>query len=136
MPLPVAIQRSAGVVLQEIDYPVQDAQAKADATGTATVTYGQVDPTEIWRVERIVVQHNSTKQLAVTVYVGAGTPSTIQGRDWTPLPPGVVGVAEYPRYLTVPGGAGLTVQATGANAGDVITVSTQYALVQRVPGGS
>lgn len=134
MPLPVAIQRSAGVVLQEIDYPVEDMQAKANAAGVATVIYETVDPAEIWRVERIIVQHNSAKQLTVTVYVGTGSPIAIQGRDWTPLPPGVVGVAEYPRYLTIPGGSGLTIQATGANSGDVVTVSVQYALVQRVPG--
>lgn len=134
MALPRAVQITTGVVLQVVDYQVVPMQVKADASGTATATYDQIDPLYLWRVERLVVQHNSTNSLTVTVYGGAVGPINI--RDWTPVPAGFIGIAEYPTPMTVLGGQQLEVVATGANPGDVLTVSAQYALVQRVPAGS
>lgn len=135
MALPRALALSSGVGLQVIDYQVVPAQAKADANGIALVSYGIIDPDYLWRVERLVVQHNSTNQLTVGVYGGNGAPQVTDLRDWTPIPSGFIGVAEYPQLMTVLGGSFLSVQATGAHPGDILTVSAQWTLVQRVAGG-
>ena len=136
MALPRALALSSGVGLQVIDYQIRPAQAKADATGTALVAYDIIDPDYLWRVERLVVEHNSANQLAIGVYGGSGAPQVTDLRDWTPLPTGFIGVAEYPQPMTILGGSFLSIQATGANPGDVLTVSAQWALVQRVSGSS
>ena len=137
MALPRATALSTGVALAVVDFQVLPAQAKAGADGTALVAYGVIDPSYLWRVERIVVQHSSTSpNVAATVYGGSGTPQDTDFRDWTPIPPGFKAVAEYPQPMTVLGGSFLSVQATGMNPGDTLTVSAQWALVQRVPAGS
>lgn len=137
MALPRAIATTGGgLVLAVVDYQVLALQAKADANGNALVAYDQIDPLQLWRVERLVVQLTSTVQVNVTVYGGSSTPQRIDARDWTPVPAGFVGVAEYPQPMTIPGGSFLSVQATGCTPGDTMTVSAQWALVQRVPAGS
>lgn len=136
MALPRALQTQSGVALQVIDYQVLPQTAKADANGTALVQYGVIDPSYLWRVERLVVQHTSTNGgVAATVYGGSGAPAANDFRDWTPIPAGFKAVAEYPQPMTVLGGSFLSVQATGMNQNDVLTVSAQWALVQRVPAG-
>lgn len=130
--LPTAVQTTSGVVLQVIDYVVQPLQAVANSAGIATITYDTVDPSQLWRVERIVLSTDSPLPLDCTVYGASILPINI--RDWTPLPVGFNAVAEYPQPVTIQGGAELQIVATGAAPGDVLTANVQYALVQRVPG--
>ena len=138
MPLPVALQLSQGVALQVVDYQVQPLTGKLDATGSLVLSYDTIDPTQLWRVERVVVQHASAKQLTCTVYGGNDprTPQARDVRDWTPIPSGFIAVAEYPQPMTVLGGSFLSVQLTGGNQNDTVVVSAQWALVQRVVAGT
>lgn len=136
MALPKAVANTSGIALQVVDFQVLPRQALADATGTALVEYDVIDPDYLWRLERLIVQHNSTNQVTVTVYGGSGAPQRIDTRDWTPIPAGFIGVAEYPQPMTINGGSFLSVQGLGMNPGDALTVSAQWALVQRVPAGS
>jgi hypothetical protein len=132
--LPTAIAQTSGIVLQDVDYVVDPQNVKATSTGTATVSYDQVEGGYYWRVERIVVTTTATVQTTVSVYVG-DTSLPINLRDSTPLPVGYSAVAEYPAYLTVPGGQQLQVVVSGGAAGDAVTSTVQYRLVQRVAGG-
>jgi hypothetical protein len=134
--LPRAIQQTQGVALQVVDYAFWDDNGVAGSSGTVTLTADPIDSLQLWRVERIVVQVNSTNQTTCTVYGGNGTPIAIQARDWTPIPAGFVAVAEYPQPMTILGATSMTIQVTGCTAGDTVTTSVQYALVQRVPAGS
>lgn len=138
MPLPRAVQLTQGVALQVVDYQTRPLTGKLDATGSLVLAYDGIDPDQLWRVERIVVQHSSAKQLTITAYgtTDPRTPQPIDVRDWTPLPSGFIGVAEYPQPMTVLGGSFLAIKATGGNPGDTVTVNAQWALVARVPAGS
>lgn len=138
MPLPVALQLTQGVALQVVDYQVQPITGTLDATGSVLLTYDTIDPTQLWRVERVVVQHSSAKQLTCTVY-GGNDPRTPQARDirdWTPIPSGFIAVAEYPQPMTILGGSFLSAKLTGGTQGDTVAMSAQWALVQRVPAGT
>ena len=136
MPLPVAVQRARGVELRVVDYRVEPMQALADSTGTATLTSKlAVDPDQIWRVERLVVQSTSGNLLNLQVTDG-NTPSggiNFGLRDFGQQPKGFPQVAEYPAYLTLLGGQQFTLIATGAVANDVVAASLQYQIVMRVP---
>jgi hypothetical protein len=127
-PLPVAVGQSTGVALQVVDYT--SAQTQATATGsTVELEFDQVESGYLWRVERVVITTTSAGQLHAAVYAGYPSPGNL--RDATPIPAGLSGIAEYPVYLTVPSGVALTVQASGAAPGDVVTVHVQYQLVIR-----
>lgn len=138
MPLPVALQLSQGVALQVVDYQTLPRTGTLDATGSAIIAYDGIDPSQLWRVERLVIQHSSKKQLTITVYGTSDprTPQPIDIRDWTPLPSGFIGVAEYPQFLTILGGSFLAIGVTGGTQGDTVTVNAQWTLVARVPAGS
>jgi hypothetical protein len=131
--LPTAIAQTSGVGLQDVDYVVDPQNVKAASGGTATVTYDQVEQGYYWRVERIVVTTTSTAQTTVSVYVGDVSPINL--RDSTPLPVGFSAVAEYPAFLTVPGGQELQIVVSGGATGDAVTATVQYRLVQRIAGG-
>lgn len=131
MTLPVAVQTAYGVELRVIDIQVKNLQAVANATGTATVQAADsVDPTQMWRIERLVVSSTSTQQLTLQIENGQG-----DLRDYGICPAGYPQVAEYPRTLTLLGGEQFTLIATEAEEGDVVKVSVQYQIVARVPGG-
>lgn len=122
----------SGVALQVIDYTEQEIIATADATGTAFAAYDQIDSSQLWRVERIVVNGTSAAPSEVTVYQGS-TVIPQRARDWSPLPVGFVAIAEYPSYLTILAGSCLALNITGANPGDAFYIVAQYQLVARVP---
>lgn len=130
--LPRAVAQERGLALQVADYPVIDLQTKAAASGTARIDCDQVEQGFLWRVERIVVTTTSATQVTVTAYAGDTTP--IKLRDSTPLPVGFSAVGEYPAFLTILPGTNLIVLVTGGAAGDTVTASVQYQLVQRAAG--
>lgn len=131
LPVPAALTR--GVTFQIIDYGEAELQAIADATGTATITWPYLQQGQYWRIERLVVAGNSSAECFVFVYQG-DTVLPQRQRDGTPLPPGIIGVSEYPAYLTILPTSCLTVQITGASKGDVFSVTPQYQLVQKIIG--
>lgn len=137
MTLPVAVQRAQGVALQVVDYRVEPLQAVADATGIVTLrTQRSVDPDQLWRIERLVVQSTSANRLSLQVTDGstAGTGGINLGlRDYGQMPAVFPQVAEYPALLTLLGGQQFTLIATGAAAGDIVGASVQYAIMMRVP---
>jgi hypothetical protein len=131
LPVPAALTK--GVSLAVIDYTEKEGLATAGADGTATVSYDQLQQGQYWRVERIVVVGNSANECTVFVYQG-DDPISQRQRDGTPLPPGIVGVSEYPSYLTILPTSCLTVVVAGANQGDVFNVTAQYQVVQKITG--
>jgi len=122
-----------GVTLQVIDYTEQETIATASAAGIALASYDQVDSLQWWRVERIVVNGSSAKTCEVTVYQGQAAIAQ-RARDWSPMPPGFVAIAEYPNFLTILPGSCLTVEITGANSGDTFNITAQYQVVQKIAG--
>lgn len=136
MTIPIAVQRAKGVALQVVDIQVEPMLALADATGTATLTTKRpVDPDQLWRVERLVVQSSSGKQLNLTVTDGSQANS--QGinlglRDFGKAPAGYPQVAEYPCPMTLLGNQQFTLIATGASAGDQVAATVQYMIMMRV----
>jgi hypothetical protein len=136
VPLPLSVQRLRGVLLQVVDYKVEPMQALADATGTATLTTKfSVDPDQIWRCERLVVQSASGNKLGLQVTDGtsASGPINFGLRDYGQMPAGFSQVAEWPAMLTLLGGQQFTLIATGAAANDVVAASLQYTIVMKVP---
>jgi len=135
--LPRPVQLTHGVELRVIDYKVETMQAIADASGTATLTAKfSVDPDQLWRGERLVVQSNSANKLSLQVTDGstAGAGGINLGlRDFGQEPPAFAQVAEYPSMLTLLGGQQFTLIATGAAQGDIVAASFQYAIVMKVP---
>lgn len=121
-----------GVALQVIDYTELEVIATANAAGVAFAAYDQVDALQWWRVERIIVNGNSAKPCEVTVYQGQ-TVTPQRARDWSPLPVGFVAIAEYPNFLTILPGSALSLNITGAAAGDAFYICAQYQLVTKVP---
>lgn len=137
MTLPRNIQRTYGVELRVVDYKVETMEALADASGTATLTTKYaVDPDLIWRGERLVVQSNSANKLDLKVTDGS-TPGAgninLGLRDYGQAPTGFSQVAEYPAKLTLLGSQQFTLIATGANEGDIVGASFQYAIMMKVP---
>lgn len=135
--LPRSVQRAYGVELRVVDYRVEPMEAVANASGTATLTTKRsVDPDMIWRGERLVVQHNSANKLSLQVTDGstAGAGNINLGlRDYGQAPSGFSQVAEYPADLTLLGGQQFTLIVTGANPGDIVGASFQYAIMMKVP---
>lgn len=137
MTLPVAVQRSQGVALQVVDFKVEPMLALANAAGIATLTTKRaVDPDQLWRVERLVVQSSSGNQLNLTVT--DGTQPNDKGinlglRDFGKAPAGYPQVAEYPCPMTLLGDQQFTLIASGAAAGDQVAATVQYMIVMRVP---
>lgn len=130
-PLPVAVGVAHGVDLQVVDFATQNLQAKATG-GVVEIDFDQPEQGYLWRVERIVVTTTAAKPLVCAVYAGYGSPGNL--RDWTPIPAGWSGIAEYPQFLTIPSGVGLALVFSGTVPNDVVTAHVQYQLVQRAAG--
>lgn len=124
---------SVGFGLRIIDFEDKELTGQADVTGTCLLQTDQLASDHYMRVERIVVQGPSANTCIVTVYVG-DRQIPQRGRDWTPLPPGAIGVSEYPSYLTVKPTTLLTIAITGAVPNDRFFASVQFQLVQKVLG--
>lgn len=120
-----------GVELQVIDYPEAELVATANAQGVAYAAFDPIDPAQLWRVERIVVNGDSANTCEVTVYQNY-TVTPQRARDWSPIPPGFVAIAEYPSFLTILAGSCLMLNIIGANPGDVFNIAAQYQLVSKV----
>jgi hypothetical protein len=121
---------SQGVGLQVVDYVVSSMSGAADATGTILIEWPQIPGGQLWRVERIMAVPTTNQTVEIGVYGGSTTPGALL--DWGQLAAGTFGVAEYPQPVTVQSNSSLTVQVTGAESGDLLTVNVQYALVQKV----
>jgi acetyl esterase/lipase len=119
-----------GVALQVIDYPELELIATANAQGVAYVASDPIDPAQLWRVERIVVNGDSANTCEVTVYQNY-TVTPQRARDWSPIPPGFVAIAEYPSFLTILAGSCVALNITGANPGDLFNITVQYQLVAK-----
>lgn len=132
LPVPAALTR--GITFSVIDFAEAELQAVADAAGVATITWPYLQQGQYWRIERLVVTGDSANECAVFVYQGDDPTLPQRQRDGTPLPPGIIGVSEYPAYLTILPTSCLTVQITGAAQGDVFSVTPQYQLVQKILG--
>jgi len=131
LPVPAALTR--GITLQVIDYAEQERTATAAADGIATITWDYLQQGQYWRLERLAVVGNHTAECTVGVYQG-DTPIAQRQRDGTPLPPGIIGVSEYPSFLTILPTSCLTVVVTGAAPGNVFTCAAQFQLVQKIIG--
>lgn len=118
---------------QLVDYkPRLIVRATADATGTATVAIGTVDPGFMWAVQRAVSSSTSTAA-APQLRLYDGDPS-----DASALFSGTntakYDEAEYPTGALVEGGRTITAVWTGAAAGDVCMARLQVAVLQLVTG--
>lgn len=133
LPIPAALLYGAS--FQTIDLAEVELLAKAGSNGVATVTSTYLQQGQYWRIERMVVVGNSANECVVYCYQG-DTPLAQRQRDGTPLPPGIVGVSEYPNFLTILPTSCLTVEITGANPGDVFYVTPFYQLVQKKTGSA
>jgi hypothetical protein len=131
LPVPAALTR--GMSLRVIDYTEKEMIATAGAGGIATAQYDYLQQGHYWRIERICVLGDSANQCTVFVYQG-DQPISQRQRDGTPLPPGIVGVSEYPSFLTILPTSCLTVVVSGANECDVFNVTAQLQVVQKVTG--
>src|ERR1700730_14180525 len=131
LPVPAALTR--GVSLRVIDYFEKEKQVQAAARGIATCQCDYLQQSHYWRVERIVVAGNSPNLCTVFVYQG-DNPIPQRQRDGTPLPSGIVGVSEYPSYLTILPTSCLMVVITGANVNDEFTVTAQAQQVEKIFG--
>lgn len=129
-PLPVPVALSRGVELRPIDYQADQRQGRIDATGKALVEWDPPDNDQLWRIERIVVTSTSTATLGVSVYGGTVQPQNL--RDWTQLPPGWSGVAEYPAPMTIENGQWLALLFAGGLTGEQVTAHIQYQQVRKV----
>lgn len=131
--LPVPAALTQGVSFRTIDYAEKELPGKANAQGIASILWDQLQQGHYWRVERLVVASESANECTVFVY--QGDQALIQRqRDGTPLPPGLIAVAEYPCYLTILPTSLLMVQITGAAAGDLFFATAQYQLVEKIFG--
>lgn len=101
--------------------------ATADATGTATIDCGQVDPTTQWLVDRVVIQ--STSGSASTLKLYDSTVAAAQLLDGTAA--GNLNTADYPAGLLVRPSASLVAQWTGASPGAVCTLTAQVRIYRR-----
>jgi hypothetical protein len=135
-PIPTPAALTQGVSLRVADYSELELIATADDTGVASVSTDQLQQSQILRVERIVVTGDSENECLLGVYTGDGSGSILPQRirDWTPLPPSTIGVAEYPQFLTITPTYCLTIYIEGANEGDVFTAAVQYQLVLKIVG--
>jgi hypothetical protein len=135
--LPRAVALSAGVQLQTVDFVVVQLVGTATAAGIITLSPPDpVDPDQFWRIERISVTPHIAGVETIQCGVYGGDPSPFTIRDWVDLPAGTIGIAEYPQPMTILSSTLLTLQITGAAAGDTAAAVVQYAVVQRVSGGS
>lgn len=131
LPVPAALTR--GVDFRVIDYNELEITMEAAADGVAAQSTDYLQQDQWLRVERIVaISDTQATGVELTVYKGDLPVLPQRGRDWTPMPPGFVAVAEYPAFLTVYPGSCLTLQAAGANSGDLFWLAVQYQLVAKV----
>lgn len=137
MTWPRSVQHTYGVTLRVVDYQVEPLQGVAGASGIVTLTTkSSVDPVQLWRVERLVVQSNSANKLNLQVTDGSqagGGNINLGLRDFGQEPAGFPQVAEYPCPMTLLGGQQFTLIASGAASGDIVGASVQYAIMMRVP---
>jgi hypothetical protein len=134
MTLPRAVQLAQGVALRTVDYVVEPFQGVLTAAGTLQITADYVQPDQIWRIERLVVESTTANQL--TLKVTDGTHTRDYGIMPAPAPLAFPQVAEYPRPMTILGSQQWTFQIGGLNIGDVVSGTLQYEIVMRVPAGS
>lgn len=132
LPMPAALTQ--GVTFRTIDYAEIELTATANGAGVATASSDYLQQGQYWRIERLVVNGDSANECTVFVYQG-DTALAQRQRDGTPLPPGIIGVSEYPAFLTILPTSCLTVEVTGASQGDVFAIAAQYQLVQKIIGG-
>ena len=102
--------------------PIHDnAQAMADATGRAFVTfYPSFD--EDWYVERITANNDGVLTPDVFVYVGSIAPANLKDFSDGLL----TNIADEASPIYVPGGSVLVLLWTGATVGSICTANIQY----------
>jgi hypothetical protein len=101
--------------------------ATADASGVATVTCPQVDPSTQWLVDRLVVQSTSTASASVKLYDSTVAPASVLDGTAT----GNLNSADYPQGLLIRPAASLIAQWTGATPGAVCTLTAQVRIFRR-----
>lgn len=119
LPTPVATAGAAGWALS--DWQQLRQAATADATGTATLDLGQVDPTTQWLVDRLVVQTTSTASTTLRLYDSTVAPANLLDATSS----GNINTADYPAGLLVRPSTSLVAQWTGATFGAVCTLTAQ-----------
>lgn len=95
--------------------------APADATGTITIDFGQLDPVVMWLVDRIVVHCTSSTTTALKIYDSAVTPARLRDRTSQ----GNDNAGDYPNGLLFRPSRSMVLQWTGATAGAVATAAAQ-----------
>lgn len=132
-PTPAVYDRGLG--LRTLAYDISELIATVGVGATSCeLQMDPVSPGHVLRVERILVLGNSANTVSVEVFEGDDTTRPIRSRDWTPLPPGARGVAEYPQHLTIRETNPLTILVTGANAGDIFQAAIQWQLCVKTLG--
>lgn len=131
MTVPVNVTQASGTELIVIDSQELKlaGQCQPGQTTLSLAAHNSVDPTELWRIARLVVVSSSTNTLGLTVTDGTDT------RDYGQLPPGFPQVAEYPQFLRLFGSQTFTLQVTNLNAGDTVTVVGEYDICMKVAIG-
>jgi hypothetical protein len=128
MVVPLNVTQSSGTQVIVIDS--QELKlAGMCAPGQTTLSLASkssVDPTQLWRIARLVVTSSSTNTLNLTVTDGTDV------RDYGQLPPGFPQVAEYPQFMRLFGSQTFTLQVSNLNAGDTVTVVGEYDICAKV----
>lgn len=114
-------QTPSGYQLLDIRRTPAIGAAPAPASGIITATFPEVDPSQLWLVERMTVYCTSNTDTIALVYVGQASPQNIaEGTE-----AGNLDFGEGTPIL-VPGSQPLTVEWTGASIGATAIVVAQY----------
>jgi hypothetical protein len=135
--LPQSVDYTDGATVVLVDYPpALEGTATADNTGTATVTFDQIDSPYLWRVERMTTVLSDQAPPAgaqFAVYEGPVV-KAIRTRDGSSNPS--FDIADECSPITMQPGSQFVAQWTGLRAGTTASVSVQYQLWRRVIAGS
>lgn len=121
--LPTAIATTSGVQLTVVDVLPMSSSATADATGTATIQFDQVESGWLWLVTAMSVRTTSTTQTRCAVFAGS---RLMDGSDT-----GNFDFSDRNSPVLVNSAEQLSVVWTGATPGAVCTFDGQYQLVTR-----
>lgn len=126
MVVPVNVSATIGTTVIVIDS--KPVKMGGTATGSTLTLQAQqsVDPSQFWRIARLVVTSTSNNTLGLTVTDGTDV------RDYGQAPPGYPQVAEYPQFLRLFGSQILTLQVTNLNAGDQVVCTGEYDICMKV----
>jgi hypothetical protein len=131
--LPQSADLTSGAQVVLVDYPAPlERSVMADGTGTATVEFDPVDPTYLWRIERMTtyLSDQAPPGGAVCLVYEGPTLLPIRIRDGSSSPQ--LDIADQSSPITLQPSSQLVVQWTGLTPGTTASVSVQYQLWRRI----